>query len=77
MANLPKPNKYNSNNTKTIMKIKPINSALLAVSLGCSRPLTVLAQPVITNPPASQTVLAGANVTFTVAASGTGPFTYQ
>ena len=33
--------------------------------------------PVITNQPVSQTVLAGANVTFTVGASGNTPFTYQ
>lgn len=33
--------------------------------------------PVITVPPQSVTVAAGANVTFTVTASGTGPFTYQ
>jgi len=35
------------------------------------------AQPVITNQPASQTNLAGTTVSFTVAASGIGPFTYQ
>jgi large repetitive protein len=33
--------------------------------------------PTITTQPANQTVTAGANVTFTVAASGTGPLSYQ
>lgn len=33
--------------------------------------------PTITNQPASQTVTAGANVSFTVAAAGTAPFAYQ
>ena len=33
--------------------------------------------PTITTQPASQTNLAGSNVTFTVAVAGTGPFTYQ
>ena len=33
--------------------------------------------PTVTTPPASQTVGAGAAVTFTVAASGTAPFSYQ
>jgi hypothetical protein len=33
--------------------------------------------PTITTNPASQTVLAGASVTFNVAATGTGPFTFQ
>lgn len=33
--------------------------------------------PTITTQPASQSVSVGANVTFTVAASGTAPFTYQ
>ena len=33
--------------------------------------------PTITNQPVSQTNLAGANVTFSVAVDGTGPFNYQ
>jgi hypothetical protein len=37
----------------------------------------VVAAPSITTQPASQTVTAGANVTFTVAASGTAPLGYQ
>ncbi len=41
-----------------------------------SRPPTVTA-PTITTQPASRTVTAGANVTFTVAASGTAPLSYQ
>ncbi len=39
--------------------------------------LTVSAPPVITTQPASQAVLTGSNVSFTVAASGTTPFGFQ
>ena len=39
--------------------------------------LTVHAPPAITNQPASQIVLAGSNVTFTVGATGTLPLAYQ
>ena len=39
--------------------------------------LTVHVPPIITNQPASQTVLAGSNVTFSVGASGTTPLAYQ
>ena len=39
--------------------------------------LTVLEPPKITQQPASQAVLAGAKVTFTIAASGSAPFRYQ
>ncbi|MBI2929054.1 MAG: immunoglobulin domain-containing protein [Verrucomicrobia bacterium] len=39
--------------------------------------LTVNVPPSITTQPASQTVNAGVNVTFSVAASGTGPLSYQ
>jgi len=39
--------------------------------------LTVQTPPVITTPPASQSVLAGADVTFDVSVSGTAPFSYQ
>ena len=39
--------------------------------------LTAVYAPSVTAPPASQTVLPGPNVTFNVAAEGTGPFTYQ
>jgi hypothetical protein len=35
------------------------------------------APPTITTQPTNQTVLAGSNVTFTVAVAGTGPFSYQ
>jgi hypothetical protein len=38
--------------------------------------LTVLSPPVITTQPASQTVLAGQNVSFDVVASGSGPLSY-
>lgn len=39
--------------------------------------LTVIMPPVITQQPVSQTVPVGAGVTFSVTASGTGPFSYQ
>lgn len=39
--------------------------------------LTVNAPPVITVQPVSQSVVAGSNVTFTVAATGTAPLSYQ
>ncbi len=39
--------------------------------------LTVAVPPAITNQPQSQTVVAGANVSFAVAASGSAPLTYQ
>ncbi|MDQ2834358.1 MAG: immunoglobulin domain-containing protein [Acidobacteriota bacterium] len=39
--------------------------------------LTVNAAPMITTPPADQTVNAGQTATFSVVASGTGPLTYQ
>lgn len=42
-----------------------------------SATLTVSAPPVITTQPASQAVTAGQTATFSVAASGTSPFTYQ
>ncbi|HWA27416.1 MAG TPA: pectinesterase family protein [Lacunisphaera sp.] len=51
------------------------NSAGSATSAGAV--LTLSGPPVITLDPVSQTVTAGANVTFTVAATGTGPITYQ
>jgi sugar lactone lactonase YvrE len=40
-------------------------------------PLTVIVPPVITNQPISQTIPQGTCATFTVAASGTTPLTYQ
>jgi hypothetical protein len=39
--------------------------------------LTVNTPPTITSPPASQTVIVGQPATFTAAATGTGPLTYQ
>ncbi|MDB6025107.1 MAG: hypothetical protein JWM68_1330 [Verrucomicrobiales bacterium] len=39
--------------------------------------LTILYLPVLTTAPQSQTAIAGTPVSFTVAASGTSPFTYQ
>ena len=43
----------------------------------CALNLPAQTAPTITTQPANQTNLAGANVTFSVAVSGTGPFTYQ
>ncbi len=42
-----------------------------------SAQLTVLLPPLIATPPSAATVLAGASASFTVVASGDGPFTYQ
>jgi len=39
--------------------------------------ITVNTAPVVTSQPANDTLCAGGNASFTVAASGTGPFTYQ
>jgi sugar lactone lactonase YvrE len=39
--------------------------------------LQLYAQPVITNQPVNQTVVLGGNATFSVTATGAGPFTYQ
>lgn len=39
--------------------------------------LTVLDPPLVTTQPVSQTAFAGADIVFSVAVSGTGPFTYQ
>ena len=43
----------------------------------CALNLPAQTAPTITTQPTNQTVVAGSNVTFTVAVSGTGPFTYQ
>ena len=51
------------------------NSAGSATSNGAV--LTVNSAPVITTQPANQTVAAGTSATFTVAATGTGPLSYQ
>ena len=52
-------------------------SKLLFVGLGWFLAFTGGAQPVITSQPASQTVAWGSNVTFSVAATGTGSLAYQ
>lgn len=57
--------------TSTGVKMK----RLLLLSLLLSGRL--LAQPVITTQPTNQIVYGGSNVVFSVAVSGTGPFTYQ
>jgi hypothetical protein len=48
------------------------NSAAVTITVGSGA-----VPPGIVTPPASQTVFAGANVTFTVSASGTPPLSYQ
>lgn len=53
-----------------------VSNALGAVVSSAAQ-LTVLAPPVIVTQPAGQTVAPGANVTFTVVASGSEPLTYQ
>ncbi|HEY0863312.1 MAG TPA: MBG domain-containing protein [Lacunisphaera sp.] len=58
--------------------IKGVNAAGVgAFSAGDAGTAGSIAPPVITAPPQSQTVNVGANVTFSVTASGTAPFTYQ
>jgi len=52
-------------------------SLVLAVQMIFSAAAIVRAQPVITLQPTNLTVLSGGTATFTVAVSGTGPFTYQ
>ena len=52
--------------------------SLVAVAVvGFASNLPAQTPPSITTQPASQTNLVGSNVTFSVAVSGTGPFTYQ
>jgi len=52
-------------------------SLAASVWVWCAMNLPAQTPPTITTQPASQTNLVGANVTFGVAVSGTGPFTYQ
>jgi sugar lactone lactonase YvrE len=52
-------------------------SLVASVLLYCAPNLPAQTAPTITNQPASQTNLVGSNVTFSVAVSGTGPFSYQ
>ena len=54
--------------------VKILVTALLAALTGA---VTVMAQPVITIEPTNQIILAGSNVTFTVAATGSGLLSYQ
>jgi sugar lactone lactonase YvrE len=56
--------------------LKPF-ALVASVLFYCALRLPAQTPPTITTQPASQTVLPGTNVTFTVAVSGTGPFTYQ
>jgi sugar lactone lactonase YvrE len=60
-------------------RISVLKSLRLAVGvlICCAPNLPAQTPPAITTQPASQTNLPGTNVTFTVAVSGTGPFTYQ
>ncbi len=60
-------------------KTSVLKSFCLAASviIWCALNLPAQTPPAISRQPTSQTNLAGTNVTFTVAVSGTGPFTYQ
>ena len=49
----------------------------VVVLMCCALTLPAQTPPTITTQPASQTNLPGTDVTFIVAVSGTGPFTYQ
>ena len=63
---------------RTITMLNPRKiSLVLAVQMIFSAAAIVRAQPVITLQPTNLTVLSGGTATFTVAVSGTGPFTYQ
>ena len=71
--------------TLTISNVQPADagSYTLVVTNGAgtatsaAATLTVNGPPVITTPPASQTVVAGANVNFSITVSGTQPLFYQ
>src|SRR5665213_1801899 len=59
---------------------KPVLRTLAAVTSAlvcCGVKLHAQNAPTITNQPASQTNLAGTDVSFSVTAVGVGPFTYQ
>jgi sugar lactone lactonase YvrE len=56
--------------------MKALLGRILVVGLGLLA-AGLQAQPVITNQPAGLLVVAGGNATFSVLATGTGPFTYQ
>ncbi len=53
------------------------NFIIFLTAIGISQSPLRAQLPTITNQPASRAVWEGGNVTFTVAVSGTGPFTYQ
>lgn len=57
------------------LPLRPWRAFLAAVLLAL--PLQIAAQPVISEPPQSQTVVAGSTITFKVKASGDGDLTYQ
>ncbi len=61
------------------MKTRPsvFRLAILVGAILAGFALNLRAQPVITDQPASQTNLAGATVSFSVAVGGHGPFTYR
>ena len=69
----------------TVSNAQPANAGFYSVmvsnSLGTNASsnalLTVIVPPTITNQPQSLTVNQGSNATFTVAATGTAPFSYQ
>ncbi len=69
----------------TLTNVQTTNAGLYSLrvinpvgtNISADAALFVNAPPVVSTHPQSQSVTIGSNVTFTVAASGTGPFTYQ
>ncbi|HEX5221480.1 MAG TPA: immunoglobulin domain-containing protein [Verrucomicrobiae bacterium] len=74
-----------TNAVLALINVQPSNAGNYAVAVSntvnavTSAPasLVISAPPVITNPPQSQTVVAGASVNFSVGATGTPPLSYQ
>jgi hypothetical protein len=59
------------------MRTKRILTHICMLTAGLLQAATSNAQPLITIQPADQTVVLGGNATFSVTATGAGPFTYQ
>lgn len=75
-----------TNSSLTLTNVQPVNEgaydAVVYDAGGSSRTsrlasLTVLVPPTITQPPQSQSVVVGSNITFTVVAGGTAPLSYE
>ena len=63
--------------TVTITVLPASSSYAILAGLQIAGTTSIAIAPVVTNQPASQTVTAGANVSFNVGASGTPPLSYQ